>query len=73
MFTYISAHVIINIMKVKPLSETNPYLKDPVIRAKVIARSVETSCGVEGIKTTKAAHIDIPSQGIKRIYLKSKP
>lgn len=59
-------------MKTKPLIETNPYLQDPETRAKVIARSVETSCGVEGIKTKKTVHIDIPSQGTKRIYLKSK-
>lgn len=37
-------------MKTKPLIETNPYLKNSVTRKKLIARSVRTSCGVEGIK-----------------------
>lgn len=34
----------------KPLIETNPYLKDPVTRKRVIDRSVVSSCGVEGIE-----------------------
>lgn len=62
----------------KPLIETNPYLKDPVIRAKVIARSVETSCGIEGIKIKLvsakviASQFDIPRRGRKRIYQGTK-
>lgn len=49
-------------MKPKPLIETNPYLKDPVLREKLITRSVETSCGVEGVRVDfqKAVHIEIP-------------
>lgn len=46
---------------IKPLIETNPYLKDPVQREKLITRSVRTSCGVEGIKAKeKGAEFDIP-------------
>lgn len=61
----------------KSLIETNPYLTDPIIRAKVIARSVETSCGVEGIKIKLvdakviAAKFNIPRRN-KRIYQKIK-
>lgn len=42
-------------MKIKPLIETNPYLKDPLLREKLIARSVRTSGGVEGIRAINAA------------------
>lgn len=34
----------------KSLIDTNPYLKDPVMRKKLAERSVRTSSGVEGIK-----------------------
>ena len=48
-------------MKPKSLLETNPYLKDPVMREKLIARSVVSSCGVEGVKVDlkKAREIQI--------------
>jgi hypothetical protein len=48
-------------MKTKSLLKTNPYLKDPAVREKLITRSVVTSCGVEGVKVDfkKAANIDI--------------
>lgn len=36
-------------MKKKSLIETNPYLKDAAQRKKLVARSVRSSCGVEGI------------------------
>lgn len=36
-------------MKVKRLTETNPYLKDVEKRKQFVSRSVRTSCGVEGI------------------------
>lgn len=61
-------------MEKKTLSKTNPYLQDSVTRKKLIARSVETSCGVEGITITlaqakiKAAQFNIPRRGNKRIY-----
>ena len=42
--------IIDSMKRKKPLSETNPYLKDPVKRKKLIRRSVTSSCGVEGIK-----------------------
>ena len=49
-------------MKEKSLLETNPYLKDPQIREKLIMQSVVSSCGVEGVKVdlSKVAHIHIP-------------
>lgn len=37
-------------MKTKSLIKTNPYLKDAATRKMLVARSVRTSCGVEGIK-----------------------
>jgi hypothetical protein len=61
-------------MEKMPLSKTNPYLQNPITRKKLIARSVETSCGVEGINITltqakiKAAQFNIPRRGNKRIY-----
>ena len=36
--------------KQKPLIDTNPYLKDPAQRKRLIRRSVRTSSAVEGIK-----------------------
>lgn len=57
-----------------PLSKTNPYLQNPVTKRTLIARSVETSCGVEGITITlaqakiKAAQFKIPRRRNKRIY-----
>lgn len=61
-------------MKTKPLIETNPYLKDPATRERLIRRSVVTSCGVEGIKVDfqKAAHIEIPRRRNKKIHKYSK-
>ena len=61
-------------MEKMPLSKTNPYLQNPITRKKLIARSVETSCGVEGITITltqakiKAAQFTILRRGNKRIY-----
>jgi len=51
----------------KPLSETNPYLKDPAKRKKLIERSVTSSCGVEGIKVDlrHTAKISIPRRNKK--------
>jgi hypothetical protein len=57
-------------MKSKPLSETNSYLKDPERREKLIERSVASSCGVEGIKVNfrKMKKVNIPRRGNKKIY-----
>lgn len=38
----------------KPLSETNPYLKDPILRELLIRRSAMTSSGVEGIPNSES-------------------
>lgn len=40
-------------MKKKSLKETNPYLKDPLLREELILRSVISSSAVEGIRPTK--------------------
>ena len=40
-------------MKKKPLRETNPYLKDPLLREELILRSVISSSAVEGIRPSK--------------------
>jgi hypothetical protein len=60
--------IIKTTMKTKPLIETNPYLKDSKMRKKLIARSVRTSCGVEGIeaKGESLPHIDIPRRKNKK-------
>ncbi|MFI4956858.1 MAG: hypothetical protein ACHQAX_06595 [Gammaproteobacteria bacterium] len=49
-------------MENKSLLNTNPYLKNPATRQKLIEQSVITSCGVEGIRVdfSKIAHISIP-------------
>jgi len=56
-------------MKTKPLIETNPYLKNAVMRKKLISRSVRTSCGVEGIKPhTHVTPFVIPRRKDKKIH-----
>lgn len=57
-------------MSTKSLIETNPYLKDAAMRRKLIARSVRTSCGVEGIKPKegKILRFEIPRRKNKKIY-----
>lgn len=52
----------------KSLIETNPYLKDPAMREMLIKRSVETSCGVEGIKVTTPHNIRIPHDRTDQVY-----
>ena len=55
----------------KPLIETNPYLKNPSTRDKLISRSVRTSCGVEGIKApTGVSHIEIAKRINKKLHKK---
>lgn len=57
----------------KPLIETNPYLKNPATRDKLISRSVRTSCGVEGIKASKGGVTrEITSRKEKKIYQTTK-
>jgi hypothetical protein len=41
------------------LSETNPYLKDKKIAARLNSRSTRTSCGVEGIVANHTIKINI--------------
>lgn len=53
----------------KALIETNPYLKDPITREKLIERSVTTSCGVEGIKVTTPHNLKIPHDRTDKVYL----
>lgn len=54
----------------KPLSETNPHIRDPVERKRLITKSVRSSCGVEGIKanTTGIQPIEIKHRTVKRIH-----
>jgi len=49
------------IMKKKSLLETNPYLKDPELRAALIEISVASSTAIEGV------HIKIPKLSKKLI------
>jgi hypothetical protein len=74
-FTYLrklnlSLCVILHLMKAQSLVNTNPYLKDADNRQRLVARSVRTSCGVEGIreKTGKSQVFNVPSRGEKKIY-----
>jgi hypothetical protein len=46
-------------MKRKSLKETNPYLKDPKLRAALIKQFVASSTAIEGI------HINIPKLSMK--------
>jgi len=57
-------------MKKKSLIETNPYLKNAAERKRLIARSVRTSSGVEGIKpkTGTNASIKITRRRDKKVY-----
>ena len=58
----------------KTLIETNPYLKDPNQREKLVRRSVRTSCAVEGIapKLENTSTIEIKHRTPKKIYKKSR-
>jgi hypothetical protein len=56
-------------MKSNSLKHTNRYLKDPVLRKKLISRSVRTSSGVEGIQEkANKEKIEIPRRTNKKIY-----
>lgn len=56
-------------MKDKMLIQTNIHLRDPVLREKLIARSVRTSCDVEGIvASNNPTPIEISRRSEKRIY-----
>jgi len=57
-------------MKTKSLIETNPYLKDATKRKALVARSVRTSCGVEGIehKADEVSSFKITKRKDKKIY-----
>ncbi len=39
----------------KPLSETNPYLRDPKLRDKMIVVAAATSAAIEGIRVPQKA------------------
>lgn len=53
----------------KSLIKTNPYLKDAAKRKMLVARSVRTSCGVEGIKAKQDKVISpIVRRKDKKIY-----
>jgi Fic family protein len=40
-------------MPKKSLKETNPYLKDPLLREELILRSVISSSAIEGVRPSK--------------------
>lgn len=52
-------------MKQKSLIETNPYLKDPEMRRKLVIRSVRTSCAVEGIPARPLTTIQAVTKKIR--------
>jgi hypothetical protein len=57
-------------MNKKSLIYSNPYLKNEKDRLRLVTRSVNTSCGVEGIdeKVGENEVFKIPSRGEKKIY-----
>ena len=56
-------------MEYKTLIQTNPYLRDPILREELISRSVRTSCGVEGITlSNNPVSIEIPRLREKGIH-----
>lgn len=62
-------------MKRRPLSETNPHLKSLAKRRELVARSIRTSFGVEGIKinpSSKSVKIEISRRKHKKIYERIK-
>jgi hypothetical protein len=61
-------------MNTKPLIETNPYLQDEKTCLELVARSVRTSCGVEGIKEKpgKILRFEITHRKDKKIYKTAK-
>jgi hypothetical protein len=58
----------------KPLIQTNPYLKDKEYRETSNARSARTSCGVEGIKVEafSKGQIHIDSTNTHKVFEKIK-
>ncbi len=58
----------------KPLIETNPYLTNKANREISNARSVRTSCGVEGIKVDSFSkvHVQIDSSKTNAVLNKMK-
>ncbi|MBA3661563.1 MAG: hypothetical protein H0W64_07535 [Gammaproteobacteria bacterium] len=61
-------------MKNKTLSKTNPYLKDPAKRKKLVARSTRTSSAVEGVELKlKQSSVTINQRKPKKIYKNIKP
>jgi hypothetical protein len=62
-------------MNTKSLIKTNPYLQDVAKRKMLVARSVRTSCGVEGIesKQDKVILHPITHRKDKKIYKIIKP
>ena len=67
---YMCATLNNHYMKTKSLIDTNPYLRDASMRRGLVARSVRTSCGVEGICAKKGGEIsfNIPTRKDKKIY-----
>lgn len=57
-------------MNKKSLMYSNPYLKNEQERERLVTRSVNTSCGVEGIRQEVGENqvFKIPSRGEKKIY-----
>ena len=53
-------------MKKKPLSETNPYLKDPEKRRKGMITNVVSSSAIEGIKVSKKTIEKFLKSSVKR-------
>ena len=47
-------------MPLKPLVETNPYLKDPKVRVQLLAWAVSTSTSIETIHTIDPQAFDAP-------------
>lgn len=55
----------------KKLSETNPYLRDPAVRERMVIKSVITSSAIEGIRVSfKGLWKGTPSARNRRVKSK---
>jgi len=50
-------------MRKQPLIETNPYLKDPAMREKLLKRSVASSTAIEGVHAAVKKALGLEKKG----------
>ena len=61
-------------MPLKPLVETNPYLKDAEVRAQLLAWAVSTSTSIETIHAIDPrAYIPVKADGLEKSRASDEP